>query len=67
MNKYDTVTEAQAEKLGYRLITKLYSKEETGILDKAIATLRGCDFRLVEVVGGIALARHGSELDLILE
>lgn len=57
----DTITEAEAERLGYVQLTNSYSSHENAILEKAIATLRdgGIDFRKVRIGKvGIQIWRH---------
>jgi hypothetical protein len=67
MKKYETITVKRATEDDYAAITSSYTRNEHDMLDNTIRDMRGCDFRLVEEVGGIAVHRKKTDLNRILE
>jgi hypothetical protein len=65
MKKYNTVTMREAAKLGYQAITSPYNRNELDMLDNVIRDMQGCDYLLVEEVGGTAVYRKKTDLEKI--
>lgn len=67
MKKYETLTVKHAAENDYVAITSPYTRNEHDMLDRVIRDMRGCDYRLVEEVGGIAVYRKKTDLNKIEE
>ena len=65
MKTYETITMKKAAEDGYVAITSPYSKHEHDMLDNTIRDMKGCDYLLVEEVGGIAVYRKKTDLNKI--
>jgi len=65
MKKYETITMKRAAEDGYAAITSPYTRNEHEMLDNVIRDMQGCDYRLVEEVGGIAVYRRKTDLNKI--
>ena len=67
MSEYKTKTMKFAEENSYAAITQPYNKNQHEMLDRVIQDMQGCNFILVEEVGGIAVYRKKTELNTIEE
>jgi hypothetical protein len=67
MTRYKTITAREANELKLVPITRGYSTDEYGMLDKAIATLQNKAYTLVNTSEGIVIARPQKEINTIKE